>query len=172
MTTATPQTASRQELPVSCEALVAAVAAVVATCRVQLELELEIDPAPGDPRRAELLCGSSIAIESATQGWQLAVMCNRAAGEGLTRSLLAMEEDEGPAAEDLADALGEIVRVAAGGVKADGAAAGGELGFGRPSFLDADGCGEFFTGGVNGLAQTLRGPGNFEAHVVLVDRRG
>ena len=83
-----------------------------------------------------------------------------------------MEEDEGPAAEDLADALGEIVRVAAGGVKADGAAAGGELGFGRPSFLDADGCGEFFTGGVNGLAQTLRGPGNFEAHVVLVDRRG
>lgn len=183
MTITVRQPSPRQEQSPSYLALQGAVEAVLESCRALMDLELKVEGQPLDPRQAQLAGGSGLDLvgldlegqglqdpvtERATGAWRLAILCNATAGREFTRKIFAMDEDEEPAVEDLTDALGEIVRTASDGLKAACAAAGREVRTGRPAFLDAQGCDGFLHGGIKGLAQTLRGPGDFEAHLVLV----
>lgn len=149
-----------------------AVRAVVDTCAIQMNIVLEVDPAPSDPRDADVEHGSSIALTSETGGWQLAVMGNRGSCQALTRNLFAMEADEEPAMADMADALGEIVNVAAGVLKASRATAGQSVQLGLPLFMEGRGCFEFFAAGIQGIAQTVRGEDGLAAHVILIWQEG
>ena len=149
-----------------------AVRAVVETCRIQMNLALEVAANPSDPRDAEVDFGSSIALTSDSGGWQLAVMGNQPACNALTRDLFAMEPDEEPVMADMADALGEIVNVAAGVLKSSRAAAGQKVQLGLPLFMEGKGCIEFFASGIQGMAQTVHGPGDLEVHVILIWQEG
>jgi hypothetical protein len=149
-----------------------AVQAVVNTCRIQMDLPLEVDPNPSDPRQSDVELGSSIALTSENGGWNLAVMANRPSGEALTRILFAMEDDEKPEMEDMADGLGEIANVAAGVLKASRAAAGQRVQLGLPLFMGGKSCIEFFASGIKGMAQTVRGANDLEVHVILIWQEG
>lgn len=149
-----------------------AVQAVVDTCRIQMDLDLEVDPNPSDPREADVAYGSCIALTSENGGWQLAVMGNQTSCEALTRNLFAMADDEIPQLEDMADGVGEIANVAAGVMKASRAAAGQRVQLGLPLFLEGRSCIEFFASGVRGMAQTVRGLDDLEVHVILIWQEG
>jgi len=104
MTTRTCDSTEMQGNSAPQQVLQEAVRAVVDTCRIQMDLSLEIDPNPADPREATIEFGSNIALASEQGGWNLAVMGNRNSCEALTRKLFAMPDDERPETEDLADA--------------------------------------------------------------------
>ncbi len=157
---------------VPAEVLQEAVTAVVNTCDVQMDLHLEVDSNPGDPREAKVDFGSSIALTSETGGWNLAVMANRPSAEILTRVLFAMEDSETPEMEDMADAVGEIANVAAGVMKSSRAEAGQKVQLGLPLFLEGRGCIDFFASGVQGLSQSLSGPESLSVHVILIWHEG
>lgn len=149
-----------------------AVQAVVNTCRIQMDLQLTVDPNPSDPREADVKYGSSIALTSSNGGWNLAIMANAPSCQSLTRTLFAMEAEENPEMEDMADAIGEIANVAAGVMKASRAAAGQAVQLGLPLFMEGKSCIEFFASGIQGMAQTVRGPDDLEVHVILIWQEG
>ncbi len=171
-TTNTADSPAIQGNNVPIKVLQEAVQAVVDTCRIQMDLPLEVDPNPSDPRESDVELGSSIALTSENGGWNLAVMANKPSGESLTRTLFAMEDDETPEMEDMADGLGEIANVAAGVMKASRAAAGQKVQLGLPLFMGGKSCIEFFASGVQGMAQTVRGEGGLEVHVILIWQEG
>ncbi len=172
MTTDTRESTSAQGNCVPTQVLQEAVQAVVDTCRIQMDLPLEVDPNPSDPREATVEYGSSIALTSENGGWNLAVMGNRFSCDALTRNLFAMADDEHPEMEDVADGLGEIANVAAGVMKASRAAAGQRVQLGLPLFMEGKSCFEFFASGIRGMAQTVRGDGSLEVHVILIWQEG
>jgi len=172
MTTSTAQSSDLQGANVPTKVLQEAVQAVVDTCRIQMDLPLEVDPNPSDPRDADVAYGSSIALTAENGGWNLAVMANRPSCEALTRNLFAMEDDETPEMEDMADGLGEIGNVAAGVMKASRAAAGQKVQLGLPLFMEGKSCIEFFASGITGMAQTVRGENDLEIHVILIWQAG
>ena len=149
-----------------------AVKAVVDTCAIQMDLQLSVDENPSDPRQAKVEYGSCIALTAENGGWNLAVMANKPGCEELTRALFAMEPDEKPAMEDMADAIGEIANVAAGVMKSSRAKAGQAVQLGLPLFLEGSSCIEFFASGIQGMAQTVRGPNGLEAHVIIIWQEG
>lgn len=163
MTTRTAETNS-----VPTQVLEEAVKAVVDTCSIQMDLQLTVDENPSDPRKAKVEYGSCIALTAENGGWNLAVMANKPGCEELTRALFAMEPDEQPEMEDMADAIGEIANVAAGVMKSSRARAGQAVQLGLPLFLEGSSCIEFFANGIQGMAQTVRGPNELEAHVILI----
>lgn len=169
MTTSTTQETG---LSVPAQVLQEAVKAVVDTCSIQMDLELAVDPNPSDPREANVEYGSAIALTAENGGWQLAVMANKPSCEDLTRALFAMEPDEDPEMADMADAIGEIANVAAGVLKASRAEAGQAVQLGLPLFMEGGGCIEFFASGIQGMAQTVRGEGGLEAHVIIIWQEG
>jgi hypothetical protein len=168
MTNSAPLAAPPRSATVPVEVLKEAVRAVVKTCGVQMDLPLEVDPNPSDPRDADVRFGSNIALTAVGGGWQLAVMGNKSSCEALTRNLFAMGDGETPEMDDMADALGEIANVAAGVLKASRQVAGQDVQLGLPLFLTNKSCVEFFADGVEGMAQTLRGAGGLEVHVILI----
>lgn len=172
MTTNTAEKDSAQELSVPAQVLQEAVQAVVDTCAIQMDLELTVDENPSDPRQAQVEYGSSIALTAENGGYNLAVMANKAGCEELTRALFAMESDEQPEMEDMADAIGEIANVAAGVLKSSRAKAGQAVQLGLPLFLEGGSCIEFFASGIQGMAQTVRGPNGLEAHVIIIWQEG
>ena len=90
----------------------------------------------------------------------------------MTRSLFAMEADESPEMEDIADAMGEIANVAAGVMKSSRAAAGQKVQLGLPLFMEGRSCIEFFASGIHGMAQTVTGPDDLDFHVILIWQEG
>ena len=172
MTTKISELASATGRHMPATVLQEAVKAVVDTCRIQMDLHLEVDPNPSDPREADVKYGSSIALTSETGGWNLAVMGNQPSCEALTRNLFAMDADEKPEMEDMADGLGEIANVAAGVLKASRAAAGQAVQLGLPLFMEGKSCIEFFASGIQGMAQTVRGADDLEVHVILIWQEG
>lgn len=172
MTTETMNTVSQGGSTVPMQVLQEAVKAVVDTCGIQMDLQLSVDPNPSDPREADVKYGSSIALTSETGGWNLAVMANQPSAEALTRNLFAMEADETPEMEDMADGIGEIANVAAGVMKASRAAAGEKVQLGLPLFMEGRSCIEFFASGIQGMAQTVRGENDLEVHVILIWQEG
>lgn len=172
MTTNTVESGSDIGVNVPAQVLQEAVKSVVDTCAIQMDLMLEVDPNPSDPREAEVEYGSSIALTAENGGWNLAVMANKAGCEELTKALFAMEPDEIPEMEDMADAIGEIANVAAGVLKSARAKAGQAVQLGLPLFLEGKSCIEFFASGIQGMAQTVRGPNGLEAHVIIIWQEG
>jgi len=172
MTTNSTETVTVHGSSVPMQVLQEAVKAVVDTCSIQLDLHLTVDPNPSDPREADVKYGSSIALTSETGGWNLAVMANQPSSEALTRNLFAMEADETPEMEDMADGIGEIANVAAGVMKASRAAAGERVQLGLPLFMEGRSCIEFFASGIQGMAQTVRGENDLEVHVILIWQEG
>lgn len=167
----TPTEDQTASLPI--QVLQESVESVVTTCEVQLNLKLEVESNPADPREAKVDFGSSIALTAEEGGgWNLAVMANKASCESLTRVLFAMEESETPEMEDLADGLGEIVNVAAGVLKSKRQEAGQRVQLGLPLFMEGRGCIEFFASGLQGISQTLNGPDGLLAHVILIWQEG
>jgi len=147
--------------------------AVVNTCEVQMGLSLEIEENPGDPREANVQYGSSIALTTEVGGgWNLAVMGDRDSCQKLTRILFAMEADEEPAMEDLADGIGEIANVAAGVFKASRLEAGQRVQIGLPLFMEGRSCIDFFASGLQGLSQSLNGPDGISVHVIIIWQEG
>ncbi len=157
---------------VPAQVLKEAVKSVVDTCSIQMDLELTVDENPLDPRQADVEYGSSIALTAENGGWNLAVMANKPGCEELTKALFAMEADETPEMEDIADAIGEIANVAAGVLKSARAQAGQTCQLGLPLFLEGKSCIEFFPSGIQGMAQTVRGPNGLEAHVIIIWQEG
>ncbi len=172
MTNQTVDQAQNADQSVPVQVLKEAVQAVVDTCRIQMELELEVDPTPSDPREADVEFGSGIALTAENGGWQLAVMGSRNGCQMLTRSLFAMEADEEPEMEDMADAMGEIANVAAGVMKSSRAAAGQKVQLGLPLFMEGRSCLEFFASGLQGMAQTVVGENGLDFHVILIWQEG
>lgn len=154
------------------EVLTEAVDSVVETCRVQMDYLLEVKSNPSDPREADVEFGSCIALTADGGGWQLAVMADKRCCDDLTRALFAMEPDEAPTMDDMADAIGEIVNVAAGVMKSSRAKAGQAVQLGLPLFLEGKSCIEFFASGIQGMAQTVTGKDGQEAHVILIWQEG
>jgi len=164
-------TAEAANMPIN--VLQEATQAVVNTCEVQMGLSLEIDANPGDPREAAVQYGSSIALTTEVGGgWNLAVMGDKESCQKLTRILFAMDADEEPAMEDLADGIGEIANVAAGVFKASRLAAGERVQIGLPLFMEGRGCIDFFASGLQGLSQSLNGPDGIIVHVILIWQEG
>ena len=172
MTTQTTNPADAAvNLPVN--VLQEATTAVVNTCEVQMGLPLTVDDNPGDPREAAVDFGSSIALTTEHGGgWNLAVMGDKVSCEKLARILFAMDADEMPAMEDLADGIGEIANVAAGVFKASRLEAGERVQIGLPLFMEGRGCIEFFASGLQGLSQSLNGPDGIAVHVILIWQEG
>lgn len=159
------------DLPVN--VLQEATQAVVNTCEVQMGLPLEIEANPGDPREASVQYGSSIALTTEVGGgWNLAVMGDKDSCQKLTRILFAMEDDEEPAMEDLADGIGEIANVAAGVFKASRLEAGQRVQIGLPLFMEGRSCIDFFASGLQGLSQSLNGPDGISVHVIIIWQEG
>ncbi len=169
MTTSTTEATG---INVPAQVLQEAVKAVVDTCSIQMGLELAVDPNPSDPREANVEYGTAIALTAVDGGWQLAVMAGKDSCMDLTRAMFAMEPDEEPEMADMADAVGEIANVAAGVLKASRAAAGQAVQLGLPLFMEGGSCIEFFARGIQGMAQTVRGPNDLEAHVVIIWQEG
>jgi CheY-specific phosphatase CheX len=150
-----------------------AVESTVATCAIQMKLPLTVAENPGDPREAQVDFGSTIALTTEHGGgWNLAVMADQKSCNALTRVLFAMEPDEEPEREDLADGLGEIVNVAAGVLKAKRLEAGQKVQLGLPLFMEGRGCIEFFASGLQGISQNLQGPDGLSVHVILIWQEG
>ncbi|MBU8869967.1 MAG: chemotaxis protein CheX [Gemmatimonadales bacterium] len=168
MTNQTAEQSQSTDHSVPMQVLKEAVQAVVDTCRIQMELELEVNPTPSDPREADVEYGSGIALTAENGGWQLAVMGSKNGCQILTRSLFAMEDDEEPEMVDMADAMGEIANVAAGVLKSSRAAAGQKVQLGLPLFMEGRGCLDFFASGLQGMAQTVVGAGGLDFHVILI----
>lgn len=168
----TPSTTEEKSLSIPAQVLQEAVKAVVQTCSIQMDLDLEVDPHPSDPREANVEFGSSIALTAENGGWQLAVMANKPSCEILTRALFAMEADEEPEMADMADAIGEIANVAAGVLKTSRAQAGQKVQLGLPLFMEGGSCIEFFASGIQGMAQTVRLADSLEAHVIIIWQEG
>lgn len=125
-----------QELPP--EGLDHAVAAVVETCEVQLGWTFSPIDCP-TPTQTQSPCrGSTIALTSAGGTWLLIALCERDSCHSLTRALFAMDADEDVDVEDAADALNEVMNVAAGVFKSHRDARGEKLEIGLPSYLDGE----------------------------------
>lgn len=150
-----------------------AVESTIATCAIQMKVALTVSDNPGDPRDAQVDNGSTIALTTEQGGgWNLAVMADRSSCNALTRVLFAMEPDEDPELEDLADGLGEIVNVAAGVLKTKRLEAGQRVQLGLPLFMEGRGCIDFFASGLQGISQNLQGPDGISVHVILIWQEG
>jgi CheY-specific phosphatase CheX len=161
------------ELSLPIRVLQEAVDATITTCAVQMKLALTVAEEPGDPRDAQVDYGSTIALTTEHGGgWNLAVMADRESCNKLTRVLFAMEPDEEPELEDLADGIGELANVAAGVLKAKRNEAGQKVQLGLPLFMEGRGCIEFFASGLQGISQNLRGPDGISVHVILIWQEG
>ena len=125
------------ECEVPAEGMQHAVDAVVETCDVQLGWRFEETDRPDAPQPGNTCRGSSLALSSDAGTWLLIALCNRDSAQHLTRALFAMDEDEDPLLEDLADALNEIVNVAAGVFKSRRDDVGERVCIGLPTYLDA-----------------------------------
>jgi hypothetical protein len=171
MTTQTQDASQAASMPIN--VLQEATEAVANTCEVQMGLPLQVEDNPGDPREAAVDFGSSIALTAEVGGgWNLAVMACKDSSQKLTRILFAMEDDEDPAMEDMADGLGEIANVAAGVFKASRLEAGQRVQIGLPLFMEGRGCIDFFAAGLQGLSQSLNGPDGIVVHVILIWQEG
>ncbi len=165
-------TVESKEVAVPAQVLQEAVKAVVDTCSIQMDIKLDVDPNPSDPREASVDFGSAIALTAENGGWQLAVMANKESCAMFTRAMFAMEPDEEPEMADIADSVGEVANVAAGVLKASRAKSGQAVQLGLPLFMEGGSCIEFFARGVQGMAQTVRGADGLEAHVVIIWQEG
>ncbi|HPF34287.1 MAG TPA: chemotaxis protein CheX [Candidatus Krumholzibacteria bacterium] len=151
-------------------ALMDAVSSFVETCDVQFEQTYELTEEMPDLDAAR--CGSSISLTNDQGGMILAILCDQETGESLTRLLFALEEDEDVPLEDMADALNEIVNVAAGVFKALRAEAGQPLNLGLPLYLEGGNSIKFIRSGTKDQSRLIRHPDGTSIQVHLIWQEG
>jgi len=152
------------------EALMDAVSSIVETCEVQLEHTFELVEERPDLDAAA--CGSSISLTGDQGGVILALLCDRASGMTLTRLLFALDEDEAVPMEDVADAMNEIVNVAAGFFKTLRAEAGQNLNLGLPLYLEGGNSIKFIRSGARDQSRLIRHPDGSSIQVHLIWQEG
>ena len=125
-------------LPVTAGAAVSDWVAAMADASTELALSLGIDgvevlgwhdvPPTG-------MAGAYIPLLAEDETLQLALLASPAGCADLARLLLGMESDEAVSDADIADAVGELVNIVAGGVKQRMQDAAGGLRLGLPVFI-------------------------------------
>ncbi len=131
-----------------------AVRAFIETCDVQLDwlFSEAVDPS-GDA--SDICRGSTLALPGDVGTWVLSVVCNEPSSQRVTRMLFAMEEDEPVELEDAADALNEVVNVAAGVFKKYRDALGEHLDIGLPTYLDGNEAASLLSDSLHGKSRTI-----------------
>jgi len=84
------------------------------------------------------MAGAYIPLLGEDQSFQLALLSTPAGCADLTRLLLGMAPDDEVSDADVADAVGELVNILAGGVKQRMQPTGGRLQLGLPVFITGD----------------------------------
>lgn len=152
------------------EALMDAVSSIIETCDVQFEHIYEL--VEDRPDLDAATCGSSISLTNDQGGMILAVLCDHATGATLTRLLFALDEDEAVPQEHVADAMNEIVNVAAGVFKALRAEAGQPLNLGLPLYLEGGNSIRFIRSGTQDQSRLIRHPDGTSIQVHLIWQEG
>lgn len=152
------------------EALEHAVESIVETCDVQFEREFL--RSGKEPNLDSAQCGSSISLAGESGGLILALLCDAPTSESLTRMLFAMEDDEECPPEDVADALNEIVNVAAGVFKKYRTEAGQPLNLGLPLYLEGGNSIKFSSSRATEQACELRDADGSTIQVHLIWQKG
>jgi len=145
--------------------------AISETCEMQLGLSL-VAGSTGEPNSDCSTYGSSIALTEPGGGYNLMLVGDQESCKVLTRKLFFLEEGTPVDGEEMADALGELVNIAAGTVKSRCGGEDRDLQLGLPLFITGSGCLEFLAEGVYGAAQPLCGEDeeNIRMQVVIVWR--
>ncbi len=99
--------------------LAAAAEAVRETCGLQLGLALRPAPDDAGATGAAGWCRSGIDLTAADGRWRLTLLADAQSARRLTQRLFGLDPDEDPEPADLADALKELVNIAAGVFKRD-----------------------------------------------------
>ncbi|MBK6901109.1 MAG: chemotaxis protein CheX [bacterium] len=100
--------------------LEAAADAVRETCEMQLGLTLRaLPPCDRGVAEAEGWCHSGIDLVTRDGRWRLTLVADALSACRLAQRLYALDSDEDPAREELADALNELVNITAGVFKRD-----------------------------------------------------
>lgn len=99
--------------------LAAAAEAVRETCSLQLGLALRPAPDDGGAPVAAGWCRSGIDLTAVGGRWRLTLLADAQSARRLTQRLFGLDPDEDPEPADLADALKELVNIAAGVFKRD-----------------------------------------------------
>ena len=144
--------------------------AVVEACELQLGLELKPEADTAPPDQGCSTYGSGIALTAPTGGFNLMLVGDEESTNTLTRKLLFLGEDADVGRDDVADALGELVNMAAGAVKTKRPDDKPDLQLGLPLFLTGSGCIEFLAEGVYAAAKPLQGPDDIRAQMVIIWR--
>lgn len=98
----------------------AAADAVRETCEMQLGLTLRVlPPCDRGATGPEGWCRSGIDLAARGGRWRLTLVADTFSVRRLAQRLYALDPDEDPAHEELADALNELVNIAAGVFKRD-----------------------------------------------------
>lgn len=152
------------------EILQQATDSVIEACQMQLEFPLWTEGTTKSPDQGCSTYGSGIALTDPTGGFNLMLVGDELSTETLTRQLFFMEDDEEVTQEEIADALGELVNMAAGAVKTLRPDDKHDLQLGLPLFLTGSGCIEFLAKGVYAAAQPIEGPGGIRVQMIIVWR--
>lgn len=146
--------------------------AISETCEMQLGLSLVPAGSTGKPDSDCSTYGSSVALTEPGGGYNLMLVGDQKSCEILTRKLFFLEEGSSVDGEEMADALGELVNIAAGSVKSGCAGKDRDFQIGLPLFITGSGCLQFLAEGVYGAARRLCGEGedNIRMQVVIVWR--
>lgn len=99
--------------------LAAAAEAVRETCNLQLGLTLRPMPDDGRETGAAGWCRSGIDLAADGGCWRLTLLTDAQSARRLTQRLFGLDPDEDPGPADLADALKELINIAAGVFKRD-----------------------------------------------------
>ncbi len=147
-----------------------AVRSVIKTCDIQFEQEYLISEE--SPNLDTATCGSSITLTADNGGMILAILCDQPTGESLTRLLFAMEDDEEVPLKDMADALNEIINVAAGVFKCFRTDVGQPLTIGLPLYLEDSNSIKFTCPGTRDQAKLLKHENGSGIQVHLIWQEG
>jgi hypothetical protein len=130
--------------------------AFVETCAIQLDWSFEETTDQSRQRPLETCRGSALALTGESGTWVLVSLCDIDSSLQLTNMLFAMDEEEDVVLEDVADALNEIMNVAAGTFKSKREAAGERLSIGLPIYLDGDEAVTCLDGKLENMTGTIR----------------
>jgi CheY-specific phosphatase CheX len=137
------------------------------TCRDFLSLEVQRSGDVGPVVAQEDVMGAIIGLNGVKQSWNLAMIAPRDSCVKMAKALFAMEDDEDPGKEEIADGLGELVNIVVGALKTailDGSDE--DLRLGLPLFVSGNDCFEYVRKGIGLCARRMIGEG-VDAQLVL-----
>ena len=142
--------------------------AVIESCDVQLGLRFGADGQPCALDTERPLVTSQVPFTRPTAGWHLAVSADESTAHTFTRLLFGMEPEEDVHLEDVADAIGELVNIAAGMLRARRLEAGDEVQMGLPLFTRGSVPLTMLPRGVHTLTQRISNPAGLQFQVSII----